>query len=338
MNSTALRATVIGAGAWGTALATVLVEGDHQVTIWAYEPEVAADINDNHANSVYLPDIDLPEELVATSDLKAAVEDAELILSVCPAQHLRTLATQWIPYARPDAIVVVASKGIETGTGMLLSEVLDDVLPPTMRRRVAFLSGPSFAREVAAGLPTVVVVAAEEEALAEQVQHTFARPTFRTYRSTDVVGVEVAGALKNVMAIATGICDGMDLGHNARAAILTRGLLELTRMAVKLGADPITMMGLAGMGDLVLTCTGDLSRNRTLGKALGSGRSVADVLGGQPQVVEGVATAKAAYHLARKLGVDTPIVDEVYGVLYENADIAGAVERLMTRSLKREQV
>ncbi len=338
VNQPPLRACVIGAGAWGTALATVLVEGDHDVTIWAFEDRVAADINGGHVNPIYLPDIDLPEELRATSDIAEAVADKDLILSVCPAQHLRALAGAWIPHARPDAIVVNASKGIETGTGMLLSEVMDDVLPEQMRRRVAFLSGPSFAREVAAGLPTVVVVAAEDEPLAERVQHAFARPTFRTYRSTDVVGVEVGGALKNVIAIGVGICDGMDLGANARAALITRGLIELTRMAVKLGGDPITMMGLAGMGDLVLTCTGDLSRNRTLGKALGSGRSVEDVVGSQPQVVEGVATAKAAHHLARKLGVDTPIVDEVYSVLYEGASISGAVERLMTRSLKREEV
>jgi glycerol-3-phosphate dehydrogenase (NAD(P)+) len=333
-----VRAVVIGAGAWGTALATVLCDGGHDVTIWAHEPEVALAIEKNHENHVYLPGVTLPPGLRATSDLKAAVTGRELIVSVCPAQHLRRLTSQWMDHARPDAMIVCASKGIELGTGELLSQVFDDVLPEQLRRRVLFLSGPSFAAEVSRGLPTVVVIAGEEEALAERVQHLFARPAFRTYRSTDVVGVEVGGALKNVMAIATGICDGMGLGNNARAAIINRGLIEITRMAVAMGADPLTMMGLAGMGDLVLTCTVDLSRNRSVGKALGAGRSLEEVLGGMPQVVEGVATAKAAHKLAARLGVSTPIIDEVYAVLYEGASIEGTVDRLMTRSLKREQV
>lgn len=329
---------MVGAGAWGTALATVLVEGGHEVLLWAYEAEVAHGINTRHENTIYLPDVDLPEALQATDDLCEAVRDRDLILSVCPAQHVRAITRQWASSARPDAMVVSASKGIETGTGQLISEILVEELPPALHSRLAFLSGPSFAREVAQGLPTVVVVAAEDESLAERVQHLFARPTFRTYRSTDVVGVEVGGALKNVMAIATGICDGMGLGHNARAALITRGLIELTRMSVKLGGDPITMMGLAGMGDLVLTCTADLSRNRTVGKALGAGQSLDEVLKSMPQVVEGVATAASAHHLAARLEVDTPIINEVYSVLYEGAAVSGAVERLMTRSLKREEV
>ncbi|MFT7623505.1 MAG: glycerol-3-phosphate dehydrogenase (NAD(P)+) [Myxococcota bacterium] len=333
-----MKCAVIGAGAWGTALATVLVEAGHDTVIWAFEPEVAATIRGEQSNPIYLPDIALPAALDATSDLSEAVRGRELILSVVPAQHTRRVTEQWAAHALPDAIVVTASKGIELGSGKLLNDVFAEVLQPGQVARLAYLSGPSFAREVATGKPTVVVCAAADESVAETVQHAFARPTFRTYRSTDVVGVEVGGALKNVIAIATGMCDGMGLGHNARAAVITRGLVELTRMAVKLGADPITMMGLAGMGDLVLTCTGDLSRNRTFGKALGQGNTVEQLLGKKPQVVEGVATAWAAHELARKLGVSTPIIDEVYAILYEGADVRGAVERLMTRSLKREQV
>lgn len=338
MSDERISVCVIGGGAWGTALAAVLDEGGHDVVIWALESQVVSDINDHHENRVYLPGVDLAPTIRATRSLPEAVVDREMIVSVCPAQHLRGLTAAWLPHARPDAIVVSASKGIETGTQQLLSQIFDDILPATMRRNVAFLSGPSFAREVAQGLPTVVVVAALDEPLAERVQHLFARPTFRTYRSTDVIGVEVGGALKNVMAIATGICDGMGLGDNARAAVITRGMIELTRMAVKLGADPITMMGLAGMGDLVLTCSADQSRNRSVGKALGAGAKLSDILADMPQVVEGIATSKAARALARRLGVQTPIIDEVYAVLYEDASVAGAVERLMTRSLKREEV
>ncbi len=333
-----LSICIVGSGAWGTALASVLDEGGHDVLLWAREPEVVETINTQHENTLYLPGVNLAPSLRATSDLAAAVRDHQLIVSVCPSQYLREVTAVWAPHARTDAMIVSASKGIETGTRLLMSQVLDEVLPDPLKARVAYLSGPSFAREVAQGLPTVVVIGAEDESFAERIQRIFARPTFRTYRSTDVIGVEVGGALKNVFAIATGICDGMSLGYNARAALITRGLLELTRMAVKLGADPITMMGLAGMGDLVLTCTTDLSRNRTVGKAIGSGRNLDEILGGMPQVVEGVATSQSAHNLAKTLGVDTPIIDEIHAVLYEGASVPGAVERLMTRELKREEV
>lgn len=333
-----LSACVVGGGAWGTALACVLARGGHDVLLWAYEPEVAEDVAARHENRTYLPGIRLPDAICATTDLAAAVAGRDVIVSVCPAQHTRRLTAQWAPHARPDAMLISASKGIEVGSEELLSQVFEAVLPEPLRSRVAFLSGPSFAREVAEEKPTVVVVAARHEALAERLQHVFARPTFRTYRTTDVVGVEVAGALKNVMAIATGICDGLGLGQNARAALITRGLVELTRMAVRLGANPITLMGLAGMGDLVLTCTADMSRNRTVGLLLGSGRTLGDILGGMPQIAEGVPTAESAFHLARRLGVDTPILDEVYHILHAGRPVAGAVDRLMTRALKREEV
>lgn len=338
MTSSPQQVCVIGSGAWGTALATVLADQGHPVTMWSYEDEVAQTINTNHINEKYLPGVTLPKNITATTDALQAVADRQIIVSVCPAQHVRSVTSLWAESASPSAVIVSASKGIEQGTGLLMSDVFQEVLPQKLKRRVSFLSGPSFAIEVATKKPTVVVIAAKHEGLAEQVQHLFALPTFRTYRSTDVVGVEVGGALKNVIALATGICDGMGLGHNARAAVITRGLVEITRMAKALGADPITMMGLAGMGDLILTCNADLSRNRTVGKALGKGRSLDEVLGGMPQVVEGVSTAKSAYNLARKLGVETPIINEVYSILYEGESIDGAVDRLMTRTLKREEV
>lgn len=329
---------VVGAGAWGTALASLLARKGYSVILWAYENEVAESINTHHENRVYLPKTSLPESLAATNDIVEAVADKGLVLSVCPAQHVRMVTGQWAPHAREDAVVVSASKGIETGTCKLVSQVLEEVLPENFHDKLAYLSGPSFAKEVAQEMPTVVSIAARDEEVAEQVQRTFYSPTFRTYRTTDVVGLEVGGALKNVMAIATGISDGMGLGNNARAALITRGLVELTRMAVAMGADPITMMGLAGFGDLVLTCTGDLSRNRSVGKALGAGRKLQDILDSMPQVVEGVSTAKSAYDLARQLDVETPIIDEVYHVLHRGRPVEGGVERLMLRSLKREEL
>src|SRR5581483_9501853 len=295
-----------------------------------------ADVNERRENRTFLPGIRLPPNVRATGRLDEAVRGRTLVVSVVPAQHTRRVVALWAPHAAGDAIVVSAAKGIELETNGLMSDVFAEVLPERLRARVTFLSGPSFAREVAERHPTAVVVAARDEALAERVQHLVAQPAFRVYRSTDVVGVEVGGALKNVIAVATGISDGLGLGLNARAALITRGLAEITRIAVRLGADPTTLMGLAGMGDLVLTCTGDSSRNRTVGLALGRGRRLADVLHGMPQVAEGVTTARAAHALARRLGVDTPLIDEVYAVLHEDRPLEGVVERLMTRTLKRE--
>jgi len=329
---------VVGAGAWGTALASLLARKGYEVVLWAYEQKVVQDINKNHRNSVYLAGFDLPENLTSTSDLIETITDKDLILSVCPAQFVRSLTAEWAPHARPDALIVSASKGIETGTTMLVSAVLEEVLPEHLHHQLAFLSGPSFAKEVVQSMPTVVSIAAYDEYVAERVQHIFYSPDFRTYRTTDVIGVEVGGALKNVMAIATGMADGLGLGYNARAALITRGMVELTRMAAALGADPLTMMGLAGFGDLVLTCTGDLSRNRMVGMALGKGQPLQEVLDSMPQVVEGVTTAKSAYNLARKLNVETPILDEIYFILHEGRPVEGGTERLMMRSLKREEL
>jgi len=338
MGEASSKIGVVGAGAWGTALASLLARKGHDVVLWAYEQDVARDINENNENTVYLPGFSLPENLGGTHDLASAVTGKDLILSVCPAQFVRKLTAQWAPHARADALIVSASKGIETGTTKLVSAVLEEVLPSHFHDQLAFLSGPSFAKEVVQSMPTVVSIASYDEHVAERVQHIFYSPDFRTYRTTDVIGVEVGGALKNVMAIATGMADGLGLGCNARAALITRGMVELTRMAAALGADPLTMMGLAGFGDLVLTCTGDLSRNRSVGMALGQGQSLEDVLGSMPQVVEGVTTAKSAYNLARKLNVETPILDEIYFILHEGRPVEGATERLMMRSLKREEL
>jgi glycerol-3-phosphate dehydrogenase (NAD(P)+) len=338
MSDARLTVGVIGGGAWGTALATVLARNGHQVMLWAMEPEVVESINQDHQNEVFLNGVSLAPEIIASGDLHETVAGRDLIVSVCPSQHVRGLVKQWASSVRSDTIIVSASKGIERGTCLLMSQVFEDVLPKPLAARLSFLSGPSFAREVALEMPTVVSIASESEELAEAVQQAFYNPTFRTYRSTDVIGVEVGGALKNVIAIATGMADGMGLGHNASAALITRGLVELTRMAVALGADPITMMGLAGLGDLILTCKGDLSRNRTVGKALGAGQSLAEVLGSMPQVAEGVETAASAFQLARRLGVRTPIIDEVYHILHEGRPVQGSVDRLMTGALTRESI
>lgn len=306
--------------------------------MWAFEEDVAQNINQNHSNSLYLPNIALADSIATTSNITTAIHDADLVLSICPAQHVHRITTAWLPHARSKTIVTSTSKNIEQNTNLLISDIFDELLEPEMRKHITFISDPSFAHEVAERKPTVVVVATEHETLAEQIQHILALPSFRTYHNTNIIGVEVGNALKNVIALTTGICDGMGLGYNARAALITRGLTEITRMAVALGANPITLMGLSNQGDLILTCTTDLSRNRSVGKALGSGHSLKKVLNSMPQVVEGVTTARSTYQLTRKLKVDTPIIDEVYHVLYEKRPVEGSVKRLMTRALKREKV
>src|SRR5207249_12331980 len=258
------RIAVVGSGAWGTALACHLARLEHAVTMWAYEPEVAEEIATRHANSPYLPDVSLPETIRASADPQVAAS-ADLVILVPPSSHLRAVSTLAAPGVRRDAIVVVATKGIEERTLKLMSMVLEETMPDLEPERLAFLSGPTFAREVAQGLPTDVVVASRGMVAARKVQSLVHSLTLRTYTSADPIGVQVGGAVKNVMAVATGACDGLRFGLNARAAVITRGLAEMTRLGTALGADPLTFLGLAGVGDLVLTCTGDLSRNRTLG-------------------------------------------------------------------------
>ena len=327
---------VIGAGAWGTALGHLMAHRGESVTAWAYESEVVAEINDFHENRSFLPGIALPDSFRATSDLAEAVSGRDLVLVVAPSHVLRKVMTEAAPHLPRSAPIVTASKGIENETLMMMSELLEDVLPEALHPNLAFLSGPSFALEVARKLPTAVSVAARDEELADRVQAMIAAPYFRTYSSTDVIGVELGGALKNVMAIAAGACDGLGFGYNTATALITRGLAEMNRLATKRGAHPLTLAGLSGMGDLVLTCMGGLSRNRQVGQKLGQGLSIEEITRDMKQVAEGVRTARSAHLLAEREGVEMPITAQVHAMLYEGVPASHAVEALMSRSLKRE--
>ncbi|HEX8954411.1 MAG TPA: NAD(P)H-dependent glycerol-3-phosphate dehydrogenase [Polyangia bacterium] len=327
---------VIGAGSWGTALAKVLGENGHAVTLWGRAEEHVEEIGRQHANPKYLPNVTLPATLTSTSDLEAAVRDKKYVLSVVPSHVVRDVLGRAGKYMHPDAIVISASKGIENETLATMDEVLKDVLPGKIGTRLAFLSGPSFAKEVGAGLPTAVVMASRDRRIAEEAAALFQGERFRVYTSDDVCGVELGGALKNVMAIAAGVADGLGLGHNSRAALITRGLAEISRLAVRKGANPLTLAGLAGLGDLVLTCTGDLSRNRTVGIGLGRGQTLREVLAGMSQVAEGVKTTKSAHDLAARLGVEMPITDAMYKIVYEDQPAREAVSTLMGRPTKHE--
>jgi glycerol-3-phosphate dehydrogenase (NAD(P)+) len=326
---------VVGSGAWGTALAAHAARLDHTVTLWALEPEVADEITTRHLNSVYLPDIPLPETLRATADVDVAVAGADVVILVPPSSHLRAVAKRVGPGLGAETLVVVATKGIEEGSLTLMSEVIAATIPG-LGERLAFLSGPSFAKEVARGLPTDVVVASEAMTAARALQPLVHAPNFRTYSSADPIGVQVGGAIKNVLAIATGACDGLGFGDNARAAVITRGLAEMTRLGVALGANPLTFLGMSGVGDLVLTCAGDLSRNRTLGKQLAAGVDPKTYLAKQRSVAEGFSTSAAAHALAQKLGVEMPITENVYEVLHRGRPLKEAVRMLLERTYKDE--
>lgn len=328
---------VIGGGSWGTALAKLLAENQHNVEIWCYEDWLADTINDERENTEYLPGFELPEQLSATNDLEKVVHNKDMLVSVMPSHVVRQTISQIaekIPTATP---IVSATKGIENDTRMLVSDILEDVLPTRCHPYLAYLSGPSFAREVAEHDPTAVTIASYNHKLAVEAQETFSNDVFRCYTSTDVIGVEVGGAVKNVIAIAAGAVVGMDLGHNAMAGMITRGLHEISRLGVRLGANPLTLMGLAGMGDLVLTCTGGLSRNRSVGQKLGEGYSLEEILGQMNMVAEGVKTSKSVHNLASELGVEMPIGEQVYKVLHEGKETGQAVKDLMSRELKPER-
>jgi glycerol-3-phosphate dehydrogenase (NAD(P)+) len=331
------HAAVIGGGSWGTALAKVLADKGEDVLLWARDPGSAAAMRETHENARYLPGIRLPDNLVATNDLALALHEATMILIVVPSHTLRDNVRMMREIGLPEAAPIVsATKGIENGTLELMSEVLEAELPTRHHGQLAYLSGPSFAKEVARGQPAAVVIASRNERLAEDIQVRFSSERLRAYANTDVVGVEVGGALKNVIAIAAGCVDGLELGHNARAALITRGLAEIARVSMVKGGDALTLAGLAGLGDLVLTCTGEASRNRTVGFELGRGKTLEEVLAGMTQVAEGVRTAKSARDLSIKLGVEMPITNEVYQVLYERKPVRQAVSDLMTRTLGKE--
>lgn len=330
------RVAVLGAGSFGTALSSVLLRNGHEVRLWCYEPGHAAEIAAAGRNTRYLQEVALPG-LHPTQDLGEALDGAQVVLFVSPSHHNRGLVRSVRTRLDDAEVLLSATKGIERD-GLLMAEVFEQEVLAAHHDRLAYLSGPSFAREVGAGQPTAVVVASRAAAPAERVQRLFSGPSFRVYTSHDVVGVELGGAIKNVIAIGAGICDGLGFGHNARAAIITRGLAEMSRLGAAMGADPMTFMGLAGMGDLVLTCTGDLSRNRTVGLRIAKGLSLSEVtasLGGQ--VAEGVLTATSTLVLARRFDVDMPIAQVVHEVLHEGKDPRQAVVELMTRPLKRER-
>jgi glycerol-3-phosphate dehydrogenase (NAD(P)+) len=330
------RITVVGGGAWGTALADLLARKGETVTLWAREPEVIEGINRQHMNAMFLPGASLAPALRAEGDLAAAVRGAEVIVSAAPSHAVRPVMTAAAAALNGiPPLVVSASKGLDPEKLERPSAVLSEVLPPGAP--IAVLSGPSFALEVFQGQPTAVVAAAADHAVAQRAQRVLSTGYFRVYSHTDVVGVELGGALKNVIALAAGILEGLGLGYNTRAALITRGLAEITRLGVALGAHPMTFAGLAGMGDLILTATGALSRNRALGVALGQGRTLEQALAGKPAVVEGVNTARTAVALGERHGVELPIAREVANVLFQNKAARQAITDLMERELKAEQ-
>jgi glycerol-3-phosphate dehydrogenase (NAD(P)+) len=330
------RIAVIGAGSWGTTLAHHLAGRGGPVTLWAFEPEVVAQIEQGRENRLFLPEIRLHAGVRATNDLRGALAGARLALFVTPSHVARAVVRAAAPHLDAGRPVVVATKGIETESLRTMAEVFAEELAPSGGRPLSFLSGPSFAREVAVGLPTAITCASRSPETARLVQELFSSDAFRVYTTDDVIGVELGGALKNVIAIAAGICDGLGLGHNARSALITRGLAEMSRLGVALGARAVTFSGLAGLGDLVLTCTGDLSRNRTLGMALAAGRSLEEITASTRTVAEGVRTTAAAVSLARRQGVEMPIAEQTRRVLYEGKSPRAALQRLMSRDLKEE--
>lgn len=327
---------VIGAGSWGTTLADLLAKKQHRVTLWAYEQELVTEMKRTRENRIYLPGVSLSENLTFTGSLKDAVADKELLLFVVPSQVLRRVLINSVPYVSPNTIIVSASKGIEVETLKLVSQVYEEVLHENLYERFAVLSGPSFAREVANEMPTAVVAAATDPLIGKKVQNFFNSRFFRVYTNSDVIGVELGGAVKNVIAIAAGISDGLGFGCNTRAALITRGLAEISRLGQALGARGETFAGLAGMGDLVLTCTGELSRNRTVGVQLGQGRALGAILSEMRMVAEGVKTTESTCLLAAKMGVDMPIAFKVNEILYQDRPARDAVIELMSRDLKAE--
>lgn len=327
---------VVGAGSWGTALAKVLGEKGHDVLVWAFEEELSRTINTTHSNPLYLSEVSLPKHIRATSCLQEALRKRPLVVSVVPSKFLRRIWMEASPFLDPEAIVVSCTKGIEIESLKLMTAVLTDCLPRHEASRRMVLSGPSFAKEVAQGLPTSVVIAGTDPILCRKVQEAFRTETFLTFTHDDIVGVEVGGAVKNVMAIAAGISDGLELGHNSRATIITRGLYEMIKIGMALGAHPLTFAGLSGIGDLVLTCTARLSRNHTVGEALGQGKDLSDILGRMTMVAEGVPTAKAIRQLSLRHGLATPICDAMYRILYEGLPPRQAVAELCALELQDE--
>ncbi len=330
------KIAVVGAGSWGTAIADLLAGKGYPVSLWAFEKEVKDHIQKFRENKIFLPNHQLSPDISVSNDLPEVVSGKNLVVVVVPSHVMRNVTQNMAGHLYDDIILISASKGIEQKTHLTMSGVIKENLPDVHEGRLAVLSGPSFAKEVAQKIPTSVTVACKSPEIAALVQHLFATPYFRVYRSDDIVGIELGGSVKNVIAIAAGISDGLGLGLNTRAALITRGMTEIRRLGLNLGANPRTFTGLAGFGDLVLTCTGNLSRNYTVGIKLGEGQKLKEILAEMRMVAEGVKTAKSVYNFSRKLGVEMPICHEVYRILYEDLAPKEAVYRLMTRTLKQE--
>jgi len=327
---------VVGAGAWGTALAKVLADRGEQVTLWCHGAACYQDITDWRENRVYLAGVVLPSNIEATQSLELTVTDKDLIICAVPSHAVREVFTEAADLIGPETLLLCGTKGLEEFRLLTMGELFADILGEAHKNRFAFLSGPTFAIEVARGLPAAVTVAAHTETVAKMIQERLNTPNLRVYTSTDVVGVQIGGVVKNVIAIAAGISDGLGLGQNARAALITRGLAEMTRLATRMGADPMTLAGLPGLGDLVLTCAGDLSRNRSVGLQIASGKSLREITGSTHSVAEGVRNTRSLCSLARRLGVEMPIVEQMFAVLYGGKKPAEAVRDLMQRSLRPE--
>ncbi|HTF43237.1 MAG TPA: NAD(P)H-dependent glycerol-3-phosphate dehydrogenase [Terriglobales bacterium] len=336
------KIAIVGAGAWGTGLAIVLGrKGTHEVRLWAHEKEVRDSISALRLNQLFLPEQTIPETVLPTNDWGEAIQDAEIVVSAVPSHHCRAIFGKMQAHLKPEMFLVSATKGLENETHMRMTEVIAQVLRSAhgFTPRVGALSGPSFAKEVARGDPTAITIASQDAELAKIVQREFSDPRFRLYTNDDVTGVELGGALKNIIAIAAGICAGLDLGHNSIAALITRGLAEMTRLVVACGGRRETMSGLAGLGDLVLTCTGGLSRNRNVGVELGRGRKLSEIIAAMHgMVAEGVFTTHAAVGLARQHQVEMPITGEMHEILHNGKSPGHAIRDLMTRSAKSERL
>ena len=332
------KIAIIGGGAWGTALAIALTRSSraHNLSLWAHSPDVVETILARRINEIYLSGYELPASIEVTGDMAATLSNATVILGVMPSAHAREIYRTMHPHVGPETVFVSATKGLEPATHARISQVIAEEMKLQNSGRVAVLSGPSFAQEVAAGDPTAVVLASADAKLASEIQEEFSGPRFRLYTNDDVIGTEIAGAVKNVIAIASGICTGLDLGTNAAAALVTRGLAEMTRLAVALGGRRETLAGLAGVGDLILTATGELSRNRSVGIQLGKGRNLRDILGSTRRVAEGVGSAAATLELARRAAVEMPITEQVHAVLAAGCVTRDAIRDLMERRLKQE--
>lgn len=327
---------IIGAGSWGTALALTLGRKGHRIRIWVFEQELVASINQRRRNALYLPEFELPECVSASHSLETVLDGAEIVLSVVPSHHCRSVYQSMLPLLHAGMFLVSATKGIESESLLRMSEIIRAVTAPVFQARVGVISGPSFAKEVAKGDPTAIVVASEDLKVAQLIQQEFSGPALRLYTNTDVTGVELGGAVKNVIAIASGVCAGLGFGFNSLAALVTRGLSEMTRLAVACGGKRETLGGLAGMGDLLLTCTGELSRNRSVGVQLGQGRKLSEIVSGTRMVAEGVLTTGATLALARKHHVEMPITEQMDAVLHHGKSPQEAIRELMERRLKGE--